>query len=160
MSLHNRIVMEILPRFAEKLKEEGLIIGSNRKPFKITRLKGTLPVEVNLLINPDRVVILRDGKKVVIEIANPKDPKRFLGELEYIHTLYKNEQIALGIVFVLPPTKAHHKRLSMAAIIDAPFGCISWIPGEGNEDKNYSHLKNMLSAFIHGRRWRHSSVMG
>lgn len=155
---HNRIVEKILPRFAEKLKEEGLIIDSNRKRFKITRLKGILPLEVNLSIMPDRVVILRDGRKVLIEVANPKEQKRFLGELLYIHTLIRNEEISLAIVFVLPPTKIQHKRLSAVPVINARAAYITWIPGEGNEHKNYSHLKDNLSTFISGKRWPHSRV--
>jgi len=78
-NLHDKIVGTILPNFAEKLKQEAVICSYDRKPFRISLFEDRPPIK----IVPDLVIHLPDGKKVLVEIANPRDPKRFLGEMVY-----------------------------------------------------------------------------
>ena len=95
--LHGKIVYEILPKVAERLKKEGVISSYDRKQFSIPLVKGSVPIT----INPDLVVYLPDNRKVVVEITNPRKPKRFIGELVYPHFLGYLKRIEAAIVFVL-----------------------------------------------------------
>jgi len=96
--LHTKIVDEVLPHLADKLKTEGVISKHDRKPFTIPLAKDWPP----LRIKPDRVLYLHDKKKVLVEIANPEKPKRFIGEIVYAHLLGHFNKIAAAIIFILP----------------------------------------------------------
>jgi len=96
-SLHGKIVREILPRFAEKLKNEKVISAYDCHPFTFSVVKGEPPIK----IIPDLVIHLPNSEKVLIEIANPRDPKRFLGEMVCPQFLFYHKKIAKGIIFVL-----------------------------------------------------------
>jgi len=71
------------------LEKEGIISSHNRRPFKIPLVKGWPPIK----IIPNLVVHLPNGEKVLVEIANPRDPKRFLGEIVYPHLLRHHKKI-------------------------------------------------------------------
>ncbi len=94
---HGKIVKEILPSFAEKLKEEAVISAYDHHPFKIPLVEGWPPIT----IVPDLVFHLPNGEKVLVEIVNPRDPKRFLGEIVYPHLLRHHKKIAKAIIFVI-----------------------------------------------------------
>ena len=97
-SLHHKVVYKILPEFAKKLKEEGLISGWDRKQFRIQVVKGREPVRVN----PDLTLHVPDRGKVVVEVVNPRrNPKRYIGELVYPHILGNLQRIGAAIFLVL-----------------------------------------------------------
>jgi len=76
---HSEIVTKVLPSLAEKLRGEGVISSYDRRPFRIQLFDDTPAFR----INPDLVLYMPDERKVLIEVANPRDPKRFIGELLY-----------------------------------------------------------------------------
>jgi len=141
--LHKKIVDEILPRLAEKLKQEGIISDYNRRQEKIPF--ETLP---EIKINPDLVLDLPNRKKIIIEVANPKDPKRFIGELIYPKILIYYERITAAMVFVLnPQEQKRHKRslsedIALHESLRMPKGSrtVTW-PGE---DAAYGWLKHFV----------------
>jgi hypothetical protein len=71
------IVYEVLPRFAEKLAHEGVIASFSHPRFKLWLIE-SIPMQE---IRPDGVFTLSNGKKVLVEVVNPKDPRRFIGEI-------------------------------------------------------------------------------
>lgn len=95
--LHNKIVDKILPQCAERLRKQGVISAYDREYFKIQPVKEWARVE----IRPDLVLHLPDKRKVLIEIANPEKPKRFIGELVYPHILGHHDEIGAAILFIL-----------------------------------------------------------
>jgi uncharacterized protein YlzI (FlbEa/FlbD family) len=149
--LHGRIVYEILPRLAERLKREGLISDYDRKQEK-TEISNDFP---EIRMNPDLILHTSNGKKILVEVANPKDPKRFIGELVYPKMLLWRKKITAAIVFVLNPqeqetpkrTEPHMRSLSQIIMLNEflnlPKGSIrvTW-PGE---DAAYDWLKAFCS---------------
>src|SRR4030066_561744 len=97
--LHGTIVYEILPRLAEKLKQEGLISHYDRTQENIEILKDFPKIR----INPDLILHTSNGKKILVEVANPKDPKRFIGEVIYPKMLLYRKKIMADLIFVLNP---------------------------------------------------------
>lgn len=73
-NLHDQIVDEILPNFAQKLKVEKVISSYDRTPFKIQLFEDW----AHFAIVPDLIVYLPTGEKVLVEVANPKEPKSLL----------------------------------------------------------------------------------
>jgi hypothetical protein len=150
-SLHDRIVCEILPRLAEKLKQEGLISDYDRKQEKI-EISNDFP---EIWINPDLILHTSNRKKILVEVANPKDPKRFIGELIYPKMLLWRQKITAAMVFVLKPQEQetpkrrelHVRSLSQIHILyeflNMPKGSkiVTW-PGE---DAAYGWLKAFCS---------------
>lgn len=144
---HSKIVDEILPRLAEKLKREGMISDYSHKqePIKISE---NLP---EIRINPDLVLDLPNGKKILVEVVNPKDPKRFIGELIYPGILIHQKRIVATLFFVLNPRKQEMQRRSLSQTIvlheflNIPKGSrtVGW-PGE---DAAYGWLKNFVKKF-------------
>jgi hypothetical protein len=96
-NVHYKTVYEILPEFAEKLKQEGVISDWDRKQFKIELVKAWEPIRVN----PDLVLHVPDRGKVVVEIVNPSKTKRFIGELVYPHILGNLRKIKAVVFLVL-----------------------------------------------------------
>lgn len=150
---HDKIVRKILPRFAEKLKKEAVISAYDRHPFKIPLVEGWPPIK----IIPDLVVHLPNGERVLIEIANPRDPKRFLGEIVYPHLLIYHKKIEKRIVFVLHDLKQqeiHDRGFSQIMMLRLVFenlagGTIaSWPP---NEETAYHNLKRLLKQFLNSK---------
>ena len=150
-SLHRKVVTEILPRFAKKLKREGVISGYSREPLKISIFEHVPPYR----FNPDLVLITLNGEKVLIEVANPRDPKRFLGELFYAQILGIHNQISMSVFFVLPHKgtyRLHERRLSIGKeIFETIKGgvaqfMISWIAND--YANNYFNLKSSLTEWM------------
>ena len=97
-NLHQEIVEETLPRFAEHLQQEDVISGYNRENFKITFRENLTPI----VIKPDIVLVLPDEKRFLVEVVNPRDPKRLMGELACVQLLGSHNLIDAAIVFLLP----------------------------------------------------------
>lgn len=92
-SVHDSIVEKTLPRFAENLKREGVISDYTRE---VLRVKGVaLPKERKFTIKPDLLMILPDAKRFLVEIVNPKDPKRLMGELFVFNFLDLKDSLML-----------------------------------------------------------------
>jgi len=151
-SLHGKIVREILPSFAEKLKKEGVISAYDRHPFTISPIEDRPPIK----IVPDLVIHLPNREKVLVEIANPRDPKRFLGEIVYPGLLRYHKKIAKAIIFVLHDRerqKIHDRGFGEIVILHQIFGKLtigritSWPP---DEKTAYHNLKYILKRFLNG----------
>lgn len=153
-SIHQDVVEMILPRFAEDLKREGVISDYNRKSFRVEGV--TLIEKHTFSIRPDLLLILPDGKRFLVEIVNPKDPKRFMGEIACVQLLGSQKLIDAAIVFILPLGPEHPTapkkgvRLSLAALVTGlqqvvnskiPAVTISW---STNQDASYVNLKNFI----------------
>jgi len=144
--LHKAIVNRVLPCFAEKLKKEGVISAYDRQPF-IFRWSEDWP---SVRIDPDLVLHLPDGKKILVEVANPRDPKRFIGESVYPYLLGHFKRISAAIVFVLHIhyERAHSRSFVQKTILSAILKTqmksitISW---SRNEEVNYKNLKSLLT---------------
>lgn len=145
--LHKKIVDEILPRLAEKLKQEGFILGHDKKQIEIEDLLG-------IRINPDRILHLSNGKNILVEVVNPEKPKRFIGELIYAKILIHYKKIIAAMFFVLYPQEQGTHRRSLSQICALSFlrlpkgsRIVTW-PGE---DAAYNHLKAFITSI---RSWK------
>lgn len=153
-SSHSKIVREILPRFAEKLKREAIISAYDRHPFTISLLEDRPPIR----IIPDLVIHLADGRKVLVEIANPRDPKRFLGEMLYPHILGYYKEITDVIIFVLHDRehqKLHDRGFDQKTILTQIFGKLTHTVMASfplDETTAYHNLKYILKRFL-SREW-------
>jgi hypothetical protein len=153
--LHETIVAKTLPRFAERLKKESLVSDYNRDSLhvKIKHFNETHMFNVK----PDLVLVLPDKAKFLIEIVNPRDPKRLLGEIVYLQILGSRRLIDAGIIFLLPLGPEHSTapmkglRLSftsiatgMEQIISTKIPCdvASW---STTEENNYANLRGSIN---------------
>ena len=152
-SLHGKIVREILPGFAERLKKEEVISAYDRHPFSIPLVEDQPPIK----IIPDLVVHLPNRGKVLVEIANPRDPKRFLGEIVYPHFLGYHKKITKVIIFVLHDPEhqpIHDRSFSQKMMLTQIFGRLtptimaSW---HRDEKTAYHNLKYILKRFLKGK---------
>ena len=147
--LHGKIVREILPSFAEKLKKEGVISAYDRHAFTIPFLEGRTPLK----IIPDLVIHLPNREKVLVEIANPRDPKRFLGEMVYPQFLGYYKKIAKAIIFVLHDRerqRIHDRGFAQITMLSEIFGKLtpSHIASWSRDEKTaYHNLKYILKRF-------------
>jgi hypothetical protein len=124
-----------------------MISDYNRKQEQI-KISEYLP---EIKINPDLALDLPNGKKILVEVANPKDPKRFIGEMIYPKILIYYERITAVMVFVLNPQeqKRHKRSLSQEIVLYKslvlPKGSmtVTW-PGE---DEAYRALKGFVARF-------------
>lgn len=142
-NLHYIIENDILPRIAERLKKEGLISSYDKKQFNIpSHDKEVKPIT----ITPDLVLHHPNGDKILVEVANPEDPKRFVGELVYPAILKKYEQIRASLVFVIGDIKRHGKRLTYRHIMSEMLGKYSscFVSYPHNEDAVYRWLKSFI----------------
>ena len=142
--LHKKIVDEILPRLATKLKKEGIISDHDNEQIKIENLP-------KIRINPDRILHLSNGKNILVEVVNPEEPKRFIGELVYAKILIHFQRITAALFFVLNPEKQgrHERSLSQIhalSFLRLPKGSrtVTW-PSE--EDQAYRTLKDFVERF-------------
>jgi len=147
-SLHSSVVKKALRRFAERLKSEGSILDYDFRSFKFP-LEDLRP----FVIKPDLAITLRNRKKVVVEVVNPRDPKRFLGELTYISLLYYYKKIIASLVFVLPCKGEYYKRLEQRVVFGGMFRTFVFAPlakpenlsmmtsWSKDEEASYGHLK-------------------
>jgi hypothetical protein len=141
---HKKIVEEILPRLAEKLKQEGIILDHDNKQIKIKNLP-------EIRINPDRILHLSNGKNILVEVVNPKEAKRFIGELVYAKILIHFQRITAALFFVLnPENQGRHERslsqIHALSFLRLPKGSrtVTW-PSE--EDKAYRTLKDFVERY-------------
>lgn len=145
-SLHKKIVDEILPRLAEKLKQEETILDHNNEQIKIKKLLG-------IKINPDRILHLSNGKNILVEVVNPEEPKRYIGELIYAKILIHYKKVIAAMFFVLYPQQrgTHRRSLSQVhalSFLRLPKGSriVTW----PSEDAAYNILKAFITS-IHSR---------
>lgn len=149
---HNRIVEEVLPKYAHQLQKEGVISSYTRKNLKIKTQeifsRCSLPPFV---IKPDLLLILPDNKKLLVEVVNPEEPKRFIGELVYAKILIHFQRITAALFFVLYPEKQgrHERSLSQIhalSFLRLPKGSrtVTWPSEEGNV---YRTLKDFVERF-------------
>ena len=142
-SLHYIIENVYLPRIAERLKKEGLISSYDKKQFSIP----SFDKEIKFIkITPDLVLHRPNGDKILVEVANPEDPKRFVGELVYPAILKKDEQIRASLVFVIGDIKKHGRSLTQRHIMSEMLGRYSsrFVSYPDNEDAVYRWLKGFI----------------
>jgi hypothetical protein len=152
--MHQRIVEKTLPQFAENLKREGVVSDYNRKSFAVKGI--TLLEKHTLSIRPDLLLVLPDRKRFLVEVVNPKDPKRLMGEITCVQLLGSQKLIDAAVVFILPLGPEHPSapkkgvRLSLAAAVTGlegvicgkvPAVTISW---STKENFSYANLKNFI----------------
>jgi len=147
LSSHREVVKDILPCFAKNLQQEGIISGYSRKTFKVQPLENFPP----FTIKPDLVLNLPDGKSFLVEVANPKDPKRLMGEITCAKILGFNKIIAGALIFILPIATGHpkahtEKRLVLSYSISqveprTPVVVITW---GGIKEADYHNLKQVI----------------
>jgi len=148
-SLHEEIVKEVLPRFGERLREEGVISKHNRRRISIEFSEDWPPFR----INPDRMLYCPDGRKILVEVANPRDLKRFMGEIVYPYVLGYYQKIDAAFIFVLGKEhEASHARSMIEKTIltqvvrkQVRSFAISW---PNNENIAYRNLKYFLTKWI------------
>lgn len=99
---HKRIVDDILPQCAQKLKRDKVISGWDR--HRKVKFRIQIGDSEPATIIPDLLVYLdsRRKRRVLVEVANPKDPKRYVGEMIYPHLLGSLREIEAAIILVLP----------------------------------------------------------
>jgi len=145
---HERIVNRDLPYLAKKLKEEGVISAYNRKPFVIPTYEGGPALK----IYPDLILYMPDKRKVAIEVANPKDPKRFIGEMLYSQLLGYHKKISAVIIYVIHTYKEKKKHARSFGEIQllhevfehkTPLVAMSWT---SDESILYNNLKILLTS--------------
>ena len=148
--LHGKIVKEILPSFAQKLKKEAVISAYDRHPFTFSLVEDQPPIK----IIPDLVIHLPNREKVLVQIANPRDPKRFLGEIIYPHFLGYYKTIAKVIIFVLHDRehqrihdRGFYQKTMLSQILGklTPTVMASW---PQDEKTAYHNLKYILKRFL------------
>lgn len=151
-NLHEKIVREILPRFAEKLKTEKIISAYDCQPFTIPLIEGEPPIT----IVPDLVLYLPNGEKVLIEVANPRDPKRFLGEIVSPHFLFYLKKITKCILYVLHSLEKqniHDRGFHQNMMLEQFFksqGQVIMASWSKNEDNAYHNLKYIIQSNFFG----------
>jgi len=155
-ALHHQVVGVTLPQFAEKLKEENVISEYHRNTFQIRLDRSSEVFESarELKIKPDLVMTLPDKKNFLVEIVNPREPKRLMGELACIQLLGFHHLVDAAMVFLLPlgvesveaPAKGMRLWQGGQVADEAVKNCIpssiaSW---STREDFNYSNLKSWI----------------
>ncbi len=153
-SLHETIVAKTLPRFVERLKKERLVSDYNRDSFHVEIKHFNETHMFN--IKPDLVLVLPDKAKFLIEVVNPRDPKRLLGEIVYLQILGSRRLIDNGIIFLLPLGSEHPTapmkglRLSFTSLATGleqivstkiPCDIASW---STTEENNYVNLRGSI----------------
>jgi hypothetical protein len=141
--LHKKIVGEILPRLAARLKKEGIISDHDNKQIKLENLP-------KFKIKPDHILHLSNGKKILVEVVNPDESKRFIGELEYAKILIHFQKITAALFFVLYPENQWRQERSLDQIHALSFLClpkgsrkVTW----SSEEAAYGHLKYFVAKF-------------
>jgi hypothetical protein len=151
-SLHRSIVEEILPRIAQRLKEETVISSYDHVPIKIS-IKEPLSIK-SINVVPDLMIHLPDERRILIEVANPRDPKRFLGEILYPQILGYYRKIDKVIVFVLRKNQksqqVHDRGFQQKWIVSEVFGrkthtiMMTW----SNESDACHNLRLTIKGFL------------
>lgn len=143
-SLHDIIENDILPRIAERLKKEGLISNYDKKEFNIPSFDKEVR---SVTIKPDGVFYCLNGDKILVEVANPKDPKRFVGEIVYPAILKKHGQIRASLVFVIGDIKKHSRSLTLRYTLSQMLAKDSsrFISYPNTENSVYISLKDFIT---------------
>jgi len=139
-NLHYIIENDVLPRIARRLKKEGLILSYDKEQFNVASFDEEVK---SMTITPDLVLHCSNGDKILVEVANPEDPKRLLGEIVYPAILRQDEQIQGSIVFVIGDRKKHSRSLTQRHIMSKMLGRYSshFVSYPDNEDAVYGWLK-------------------
>jgi hypothetical protein len=139
---HDKIVEEI-QLIAEKLKQEGIISDHDNKQKKIKISKDLAEIR----IKPDRILHLSNGNNILVEVVNPEEPKRFIGELIYAKILIHYNKIEAAMFFVLYPQEHRTHRRSLSQIhalsfLRLPKGSrtVTW----AGENEAYRSLKDFV----------------
>jgi hypothetical protein len=146
LDIHTKIVRTTLPKFAERLREKHTISDYNRKPFAIQVLKEWRRVK----IVPDLMLIMPSGDRILVEVANPRDPKRFIGELVYPRLLGYCRVISAVFMFVLYPAKKTgvQARVTQQSwmLADAFASKVPYLasPWTKSEEANYLNLESFI----------------
>jgi hypothetical protein len=145
-SLHDKITNNFLPEFAKQLQIEGVISYSDRKPFEFSAMDDLPHFE----IRPDRVLYLLHGEKILVEIVNPRDPKRLMGEITYPQILIQKELISAAFFFIIgsgKQAKNQHRSLiekwMLSDIIESKKPC--WMMSWSSYETSYLNLKAFLT---------------
>jgi len=143
-SLHYIIETEILPNVAERLKKEGLISSYDNERFIIPSFDKEVK---SIEIRPDLVLHCPNDDKILVEVANPEDPKRFVGEIVYPAILKKDGQIRASLVFVIGDIKKHGRSLSQRHILSQMLGKYSsrFISYPSTKNSVYISLKDLIT---------------
>jgi len=109
-------------------------------------------------VKSDLVLSLPDRKKILVEVANPKDPKRFFGEIIYPQLLGYYKQIVAAMIFVLPHALdyegIHTTRIFQTGpvkqVIKRQIPCmvISWPHKEENSYRNLKYFVKNYHNYI------------
>lgn len=155
-SFHDKLVGQVLPNFAGQLQQEGVISTYSRQRFKIPILEGLPEPEIRC----DAIFILSNGMKILTEVVNPRDPKRFLGEFCYIRVVtWLFGDIDAALVLILgdrcSTVQIHRKRHMLLGRALQAIWCQTITRGRSkpllvvgwgrNVDEMYRQLKKALS---------------
>jgi len=147
--MHDWFLVVCSGRIEKCMHAEGVISDYSKESFRIES-REDFPA---LVIKPDIVLILPDGKKFVVEVVNPRKPKRFMGELASVQLLGLYDLIHGAFVFLLPLSVEHPKapakgmrlwqssRIGEVIRYEIPSVLVSW---SVTEDYSYSNLKNWI----------------
>lgn len=110
-SLHDKIVRDILPKFAQRLKTAGLISDyGTEKQFEIEITRDMKKI----VIKPDLTIVVPNRGKIVVEVVNPDDAKNFIGEIVYPHILGNLGRVEAAIFLILPTPESRKSERAMA----------------------------------------------
>jgi hypothetical protein len=151
-NLHDRIVQKVLPKLAQELQKEKVISSYTRQSLKIeTQETFSERFFPPFVIKPDLLLILPNNKRLLVEVVNPEEAKRFIGELVYAKILIHFQRITAALFFVLnPENQGRHERslsqIHALSFLRLPKGSriVTW-PGE--DDKAYRTLKDFVERF-------------
>jgi len=108
-------ILKILPKIAERLKEERLIVNYKKereKEFKIS-IDHHLQLPP-IIIRPDLTLELCDERYVIVEVANAcRDPKRFVGEIMYPYLLKAAGGKVVGAFIFAIARESHTGKLGL-----------------------------------------------
>ncbi len=146
-NLHEFIEKYVFPRIAKRLKKEGFISSYDKKDFEIPSFYKEAAIE----ITPDLVLHHLNGDKILVEVANLEDPKRFIGEVVYPASLKKDRQIRASLVFVIGNIKRHSRSLTQRHIMSEMLGGYSslFVSYPNNEDAAYNWVRNFIVRVCH-----------
>jgi hypothetical protein len=146
LDLHAQIVGKTLLEFAERLREEHIISDYNHKSCAIQVFKEWQRVK----IIPDIMLIMPSGDRILVEVANPRDPKRFIGELLYPRLLGYCGLISAVVMFMLDPVKqagvqerVTQQSWMLADVFESkvPYVALPWAK---SEEINYLNLESFI----------------
>ena len=146
LDLHTKSVSTTLPKFAKRLREEHTISDYNHKPCALQVFKEWRRVR----IMPDLMLIMPSEDRILVEVANPRDPKRFIGELVYPRLLGYCGLISAVFMFVLYPAKqtgvqdrVMQQSWMLADVFESKVPYVAF-PWAKSEEINYLNLESFI----------------